>query len=247
MTRNRLVATIVGLALALTTAVPVSAARAQGGGGDNTAVAVNTKDGSDVFRLAFHVDRVASDTVDSTNAAVAFASCSECQTVAIAIQVVLIMSDATEVTPENLAIAVNQECSECDTLASAYQLVLTTGGRVRLTPEGRRRITDIRRQLQELRRSDLSSAEIQAQVKTLTTELRDVVTTQLVPVGRKDDKQKQGTTEAPSGPTTSTTAVTGGISSSTTSTTSTSRPATTSSSTTSITARATTSTTVKAP
>jgi len=246
MTRNRLVATIVGLALALTTAVPVSAARAQGGGGDNTAVAVNTKDGSDVFRLAFHVDRVASDTVDSTNAAVAFASCSECQTVAIAIQVVLIMSDATEVTPENLAIAVNQECSECDTLASAYQLVLSTGGPVRLTSEGRRRIAEIRRQLHDLRRGNLSGAEIQARVKTLTTELRDVVTTQLVPVGRQD-KQKQGTTGAPSGPTTSTTAATGGTSSSTTSTTSTSRPATTSSSTTSTTVRTTTSTTVKAP
>jgi len=118
---------------------------------------------------------------------------------------------------------------------------------VRLTPEGRRRITDIRRQLQELRRGDLSGAEIQARVRTLTTELRDVVTTQLVPVGRQDDKQKQGTTGAPSGPTTSSTSVTGGTSSSTTSTTSTSRPATTSSSTTSTTARVTTSTTVKAP
>jgi putative peptide zinc metalloprotease protein len=185
MTRKRLLATTMGLALLLTTGVPPNAA-AQPGGGDNTAVAVNTKDGSDVFRLAFHVNRVASDTVDSANAAVAFASCSDCQTVAIAIQVVLIMSDPSVVTPENLAIAINQECSECDTLASAYQLVLSTGGPVRLSPEGRRRIAEIRRQLQELRRADLSSAEIQARVKALTAELREVVTTQLVPVGRQD-------------------------------------------------------------
>ncbi len=205
-----------------------------------TAVAVNTKDGSDVFRLAFHVNRVASDTVDSGNAAVAFASCSDCQTVAIAIQVVLIMSDATEVTPQNLAIAINQECSECDTLASAYQLVLSTGGTVRLTPEGRRRIAEIRRQLLELRRSNLSGAEIQARVKKLTNELREVVITQLVAVGREDD-QKQGSTQAPSTPTTSTMAEP-----TNSSTTSTSRPSTTSSSTTSTTA-STTSTTTKAP
>lgn len=243
MTRTRLTAITLGLALVLAAGPPVSAAGAQGGGGDNTAVAVNTKDGSDVFRLAFHINRVASDTVDSANAAVAFASCSDCQTVAIAIQVVLIMSDATEVTPENVAIAINQECSECDTLASAYQLVLTTGGPVKLTPEGRRRISEIRRQLRDLRRDDLSGAEIQARVKSLTTELREVVTTQLVPVGRKGDKQQQGATRSVPGPTTSTTAEPGRTSSSTTST---SRPSTTSSSTTATTAR-TTSTTAKAP
>ncbi len=198
-------------------------------------MAVNTKDGSDVFRLAFHVNRVASDTVDSANAAVAFASCSDCQTVAIAIQVVLIMSDPTTVTPEKLAIAINQECSECDTLASAYQLVLSTDGPVRLSAEGRRRIAEIRRQLQDLRRSELSSIEIQARVKTLTAELRDVVTTQLVPIGREGDEEREQGTTRPPGPSTPTTTERGRV----TSTTSTSRPTTTSSSTTS-----TTSTTV---
>jgi putative peptide zinc metalloprotease protein len=142
MIRTRLVATTLRLALALTsltTAMPVTAARAQHGGGDNTAVAVNTKDGSNVFRLAFHVDRVASDTVDNVNAAVAFASCSDRQAVAIDIQVVIIMSDVTEVTPENLAIAHQPGVLGVRHADSAYQLVLTTGGPVRLTPEGRRR------------------------------------------------------------------------------------------------------------
>ena len=225
MTRTRAVAAI--LLTALLAFAPPSAAA----GGDNTAVAVNTKDGKDVFRLAFHINRVNSEVVDSRNLAVAFANCTDCQTVAIAIQVVLITSDPDVVTPENLALAINYQCSLCETLASAYQMVLTTGGPVRFTPEGMRRIAEIRRRLHELRRSDLSIAEIQAQVAALTAELREVVTNELVRAGRPPEPQRgPGTSEEPGSTTTTTTGrstSTTSTTSSTSSTTSTSAPATT--------------------
>ena len=44
-------------------------------GGDNAAVAINTRDGSSLFRLAFKIRRVAGDIVDNQNAAVAYARC----------------------------------------------------------------------------------------------------------------------------------------------------------------------------
>ena len=205
MTRIRFFAATLVTAI-LTTVVPAGPAAAgeERSGRDNVAVAVNTKDGSDVFRLAFQVNRVTSDVVDNTNAAVAFASCNDCQTVAIAIQVVLIMSDASVVTPENLAIAINQGCSACDTLASAYQLVLSTGGPVRLMPEGRRRIAEIRRQLRDLRHSGLTAAEIQARVAALTAELRSVIKTQLVPIGRPITDPEHQSPMSRAGPATTT-------------------------------------------
>ena len=43
-------------------------------GGDNTAVAVNTRDGSSVYRFSFKILRVSGDVVDNGNAAVAAAS-----------------------------------------------------------------------------------------------------------------------------------------------------------------------------
>lgn len=49
---------------------------------DSSAVAVNTRDGSSVFKLSFSVKRVMDSSVDADNAAVAYASCSDCQTVA---------------------------------------------------------------------------------------------------------------------------------------------------------------------
>jgi putative peptide zinc metalloprotease protein len=104
-----------------------------GNGGDNAAVAVNTHDGSSVFRIAFSIVHATGDTVDNSNAAVAFASCTACETVAIAFQVVLISGDPSTITPANEAIAVNFDCTLCATMADAVQFVLSSGP-VRFTP-----------------------------------------------------------------------------------------------------------------
>jgi putative peptide zinc metalloprotease protein len=219
------------LASALSAVVLLTVAAAPAyGQGDTTAVAVNTRDGADVFRLAFSIRRVMSETVDTSNAAVAVSSCTDCQTVAIAIQVALVFSDPDVVTPENLALAMNIECSLCDTLASAYQMVITTGGPVHLTEEGNRRIAEIRRKLLALRDSDLTGPELQAEVDGLYHELADVIATELVPAG-----PPAGTVTSSS--TTTTTAETSSSS------TSTSTPPSSSTTTTTTEATASTSTT----
>ena len=217
--------------------VAASTAPAVSGQGDTTAVAVNTRDGADVFRLAFSIRRVLSETVDTSNAAVAVASCTDCQTVALAFQVLLLFEDPDVVTPENLALALNVECSLCDTLASAYQMVLTTGGPVHFTAEGNRRLADIRRRLLALRGSGLNSFELQARVDALYEELRQVVRTELTSAPTPDASSATTTTTA--GGTTTTT----GSSSST----STSSSTTTSSSSTTSTTAPTTTTTEASP
>lgn len=166
------------LLLAVALALPAGTA----GAADTAAVAVNDRDGSEVFRLAFSVQRILSPVVDESNVAVAVASCEDCQTVAISLQAVLVFSDPEVVTPENLALAMNVECSSCDTLAGAYQWVLGTGGIVRLTDEGQRRLAEIRRSLYELRRQGLSVTEIQARVDMLADELEQVLAEELVAV-----------------------------------------------------------------
>jgi putative peptide zinc metalloprotease protein len=159
-----------------------------GASGDTTAVAINTRDGSSIFRLAFGIRRTMQEVVDETNAAVAVASCDSCQTVAVAVQVVLIMSDPDVVTPTNLALALNEECTSCDTLASAYQYVTTTGGVVRFDAEGNRELAEIRVAFRDLsRQTDLSIEEIQAQVDPLVERLYAVVNDHLVSVGPPED------------------------------------------------------------
>lgn len=180
---RRLAALAVLCAAALCAAVP-SPAVAQG---DTAAVAVNTKDESSIFKLAFNIRYVTGEVVDQTNAAVAVASCEECRTVAIAIQVLIVQTDPSIVTPENLALAVNVDCSLCETFALAYQLVLGDGTRLRFTDEGHRQIAEIREALRDLRDQDLSGAELDARADVLVDRLRGVLATELVGVGRPAD------------------------------------------------------------
>jgi putative peptide zinc metalloprotease protein len=199
---NRL-ATLCAVALAalgLTFAVP-GAARADGG--DNTAIAINTKDGSTVFKLAFKIARASGDVVDNSNAAVAFASCTDCQTVAIAIEVVLILDNPNVITPTNLALAYNYECTDCETLASAFQYVLSTGGPVHFTAEGNREIAQIRYELEQLRKCDTCSIEeIEAKAEELFARLEEVIKTQLVPAGNSGKTPSGGTSTSPQPPST---------------------------------------------
>ena len=169
---------------------------------DTTAVAVNTKDGSSVFRLAFSIKKVAGDVVDNTNAAVAYSSCESCRTVALSIQIVLVTGNPDTVTPQNVAIAINENCTSCETLASAYQWVLGTDEEnVRFSPEGRHAINEIRTELRGLGKSDLPVDELQARVHQLMIRLGTVLRTELEPVGKPPENRGEQGTE----PTTTTT------------------------------------------
>jgi len=169
-------------------------------GGDTTAIAINTKDGFDLFRLAFQVKRATGDVVDNGNAAVAYASCTDCQTIALSIQVVLISGyDSSTVSPENLAIAINESCTLCDTLASAYQFVLTAEGNLHFTAEGNQALAEIRRALLALRDSGLSGPEIQDKVDALMQQLAEVLATQLVPAGESGTTASPTAVPSPSG------------------------------------------------
>jgi putative peptide zinc metalloprotease protein len=96
--------------------------------GDNQATAYNTTDDSVTYDIAFALVWATGNEVLNVNEAHAYASCSNCVTVAVAFQVVLIMDDAQVVVPQNLSVAANYECHECVTAAVASQLVLSIDG-----------------------------------------------------------------------------------------------------------------------
>jgi putative peptide zinc metalloprotease protein len=172
--------------VALFTLVAGAAAPAQAQ--DNTAIAINVKDGTDIFKLAFKIARANQQIVDQSNAAVAFNSCEECQSVAIAFQIVLIFSDPAMVTSENLALALNYECDACIAFASAYQWLLTTGGPVRFTAEGNKRLAAIRQRLHDLAQMDLTIEQLQAELEQIQAEIADILANELVAAGQPPDE-----------------------------------------------------------
>ena len=226
---------VVALAALTGLAMPASA-QEERHGDDNQAIAINTEDGGSVFRLALSVRMVTNGVVDQTNTAVALASCTDCQTVALALQVVLVRGDADVVAPVNQAVALNTECALCVTYASATQIVLGFDGHVRLDGEGRRRLAELYRSLRDLedQAPSLSLVELDAAVQEAKRELIEILRTSLVVKPTPADGST--TTSSSSSSTTSTTVEDDGDTTtttepSTTSTTSTTEPEPTTSTT----------------
>ena len=172
------------LLVAALLAVGVGAARSDVAyAGDNAAIAVNTKDGTTVFKVAFAIRHVMSEVVTETNAAVAYNSCTDCASVAIAFELVLVENDASVISPTNIAIAFNENCATCVAVAEAYQFVLGTGGMVHFDAEGNRILAELRRRLHALRKEDLTIDQLQAILDDISGQIADVLKNHLVSVG----------------------------------------------------------------
>lgn len=184
--RRCLFAPLLALALAFSPAVPALAAE------DNAAIAINNEDGSSLFRFAFDVHRTMNSVIDETNIALSYASCEGCQTVAVAIQIVLVSSDPNSIVPENVAISINEQCISCETMASAYQFVIGTGDNIKLDKDGRKLIKDIRKAFYDLaveaEAGTLTLAEIEARIIPLVEQIKTVLDEHVIPVTTPEGK-----------------------------------------------------------
>ena len=143
--------------------------------GDNQAGAYNTTDGTVTYDVAFALVWATGDEVLNVNEAHAYASCSDCVTVAVAFQVVLIMDDARVVLPQNLSVAANYDCYRCITAAIASQLVLSvesTPGQQQLVALGEvwGRLTEFGRAI-----TSYSLTEISARLQAFKEEIVSIL------------------------------------------------------------------------
>jgi putative peptide zinc metalloprotease protein len=93
---------------------------------DNLAIAINNTDGSILYDVAFALVWVTDgEDTENRNEAWALAHCTDCKTVAVAFQVVLIVGQSDTIIPRNIAVAGNHTCESCITHAIAVQLVAT--------------------------------------------------------------------------------------------------------------------------
>jgi putative peptide zinc metalloprotease protein len=106
-------------------ALPFTLPAAPGPGGTQ-AVAVGTRDGAITYKVAYALVTVRDGApVTNTNSAFAFASCNACTTIAVSVQIVLVVGTSRVVAPINAAGALNVNCPACVTSAIAQQLVVT--------------------------------------------------------------------------------------------------------------------------
>ena len=171
------------------------------GMGDNQALVVNTLDGSHMIDLALSLVFVDADEVLNQNGAYAYASCSNCSTIAIAFQVVIIIDGATVVAPENLSVAINAECLRCVTQAIATQLIGTTLDP--LTAEEMSELTALWDELESLdaRAAEMSLTDVFAEFDRLQTAIEDLLMNEIseTPVDENTTQDDDPTAGAVSG------------------------------------------------
>jgi putative peptide zinc metalloprotease protein len=94
---------------------------------DNQALAAATQDGETVYDVAFAlVWADGTQAVRTDNEAYALASCEDCNAVAVAFQVVLVVGEGGPgLAPTNVAVSVTQDCVRCLTWSTAVQLFIT--------------------------------------------------------------------------------------------------------------------------
>ena len=93
-------------------------------GGANVVQVRNLTDGRMRFRASAQIKHAAGPVMDAANLALAYASCANCQTYAIALQIVVYDQTARQVAPQNAAVAMNAGCSYCYTVARAVQYAI---------------------------------------------------------------------------------------------------------------------------
>jgi hypothetical protein len=120
---------------------------AGGGGGCNRVTVNNRTDGRLRVKAEIKLNRIPGPTVGPVNQAVAYGSCTDCQTLSVAMQINLISRTARSVTPENTAVAINVGCVGCRTAAIALQYVISVDDPNHVPQEVRDLIKAMDRQL----------------------------------------------------------------------------------------------------
>jgi hypothetical protein len=95
-----------------------------GGAPRNEVRLQNSQDKRFMARASVKMHRIQGDDVRPYNLALVQAQCTDCQTIAVAAQIVFYQRGATNIQPENIAIASNVGCTRCVTIALAIQYVI---------------------------------------------------------------------------------------------------------------------------
>jgi hypothetical protein len=113
--------------------------------------------------------------------------CTDCRTVAVAVQAVVSSSNPSTVAPTNAAIAQNQNCTRCTTYAYAYQYVVATDKPLRLNRSVRRKLGGLRHEIDDVAHSGLAPEEMDARLNSLTDEFKATIDDYIRKAGEHPD------------------------------------------------------------
>ena len=125
------------------------------GGGDNIVQVINRTDGAFKTDGRVKLTQIPGPNVGPKNEAIAFSSCANCDTIAVALQIDLVNATARNVRPLNLGKAINYQCPHCATAAIAIQKLIPVADPTQVPEDAREEVRAMNAELRDLR-ADLS-------------------------------------------------------------------------------------------
>jgi hypothetical protein len=119
-------------------------------GRDNIVRVRNHTDNRLRIRGNIQLNRIRGPEVEPVNLALAYNSCTDCQSIAVALQLNLISRTADRVEPHNRSEALNVECLRCAAIARALQYVISVDDPRDVPREVRELIREMDRELREI-------------------------------------------------------------------------------------------------
>jgi putative peptide zinc metalloprotease protein len=137
------------------------------GGGANIVQVKNHTDGR--FRMGGNVkvNQIPGPNAGPKNEAFAYSSCTDCQTMAVALEINLISTSARNIQPLNLAVAVNYRCTRCVTYARAIQYDIQVADPNQVRSDVRELVRQMDATLNHIKTSDDTFAQALAEVNTV--------------------------------------------------------------------------------
>ncbi|HEX9096043.1 MAG TPA: hypothetical protein VF990_08060 [Candidatus Dormibacteraeota bacterium] len=142
------------------------------GGGDNVVQVINHADGH--FRMDGKVklNRIPGPNAGPKNEAFAYSSCTDCQTMAVALEINLISPSARNIQPLNEAVALNYKCTACVTYARAIQYDIQVADPTQVPPDVRELMRQMDATMNHIKTSGETFAQAFAEVNAVISEFK---------------------------------------------------------------------------
>ena len=167
---QRPIVALLAVVVAITFSGPPASADSYGNA-NNVAQVENYKDGASRARARVDLEREPGPTVDNENVAIAFSECTDCRTVAVAVQAIIVEGNVDDFRPGNAAAAVNANCLRCQTFAFARQEVLQADGKVPISADAEAEYEALQDQIQQVSQSDAPFDDMIVQLDSLVDQL----------------------------------------------------------------------------
>jgi putative peptide zinc metalloprotease protein len=146
-----------------------------GDGGNNIVMVRNHSDGKMRVRGRIRLAELHGSRAEPINAAFAYASCTDCQTFAVALEIALIAPGASTIAPENHARAINYQCERCATVARALQYAFVVDDPSIVPDNVDRLMRDMEREIQSIgRERNITANEANARIDAVVAQFQDL-------------------------------------------------------------------------